>query len=695
MNFSGGAYATSAPGIGAVYSSATTVAGDLAFYNYGGVANSRNEVMRIRSGFVGINTTNPLAGLQIEKYGSKFDSDSQYNQPSGNVFFSATGTIANQDNWIGIRGSYNSSSGSSNLLLQANYRDVNSQAGHYISSKATNFGAADFIIGKLVTSTSVSTPPTLVPQLYITSGGNVGIGTTSPTGLLHLFGTDPAFRIQNSGTGNMQFGQWDGTNNRIQSSGRDFLLTQTDSFNMLFHTNSTERMRITSGGGVGIGATSMWNNEILSVQRSSNGTLSTVPALLRLTNQGSGRVAKLLMTDSAIIDGIICMVPVNSTDSYFSLGFAGYSESGLVVRSNGNVGIGNTSPSSPLSFTNTTGNKIDFYNDGVNRYTAQINGGELRFYTSSTADVVSLYAGNVIGLVNRNGSIGVGTATPATNFNVVKSDNGGEGFARFEANNRTQYVEIGWNSINQWAVTPTNALFAFQINGTERMRITNGGFLGINTSSPQDRLDVNGSIRFRGNTPNFTAILDNAVLDYVPTSIFATDPCIRMAAIGTASVGADIRFLTGTSTTIAERMRISSSGNVGINGTTSSYTFYVNGTSLFGAITVGSLGTGTVYSNAGFLTNTNPSDRKLKTNIIPLTYGLADILKLNPVSYNWKDGTNGKQFGFIAQEVQEIMPDAVKDGEYLGLEKDAIYSALVNSVKELNKEIELLKSQIK
>jgi hypothetical protein len=401
------------------------------------------------------------------------------------------------------------------------------------------------------------------------------------------------------------------------------------------------------------------------------------------------------MTDSAIIDGIICMVPVNSTDSYFSLGFAGYSESGLVVRSNGNVGIGNTSPSSPLSFTNTTGNKIDFYNDGVNRYTAQINGGELRFYTSSTADVVSLYAGNVIGLVNRNGSIGVGTATPATNFNVVKSDNGGEGFARFEANNRTQYVEIGWNSINQWAVTPTNALFAFQINGTERMRITNGGFLGINTSSPQDRLDVNGSIRFRGNTPNFTAILDNAVLDYVPTSIFATDPCIRMAAIGTASVGADIRFLTGTSTTIAERMRISSSGNVGINGTTSSYTFYVNGTSLFGAITVGSLGTGTVYSNAGFLTNTNPSDRKLKTNIIPLTYGLADILKLNPVSYNWKDGTNGKQFGFIAQEVQEIMPDAVKDGEYLGLEKDAIYSALVNSVKELNKEIELLKSQIK
>ena len=42
------------------------------------------------------------------------------------------------------------------------------------------------------------------------------------------------------------------------------------------------------------------------ISKKSDGTLSTVPALLRLTNQGSGRVAKLLMTDSAIIDGIIC-----------------------------------------------------------------------------------------------------------------------------------------------------------------------------------------------------------------------------------------------------------------------------------------------------------------------------------------------------------------------------------------------------
>jgi hypothetical protein len=114
------------------------------------------------------------------------------------------------------------------------------------------------------------------------------------------------------------------------------------------------------------------------------------------------------------------------------------------------------------------------------------------------------------------------------------------------------------------------------------------------------------------------------------------------------------------------------------------------------------LGTGTVYSNAGFLTNTNPSDERLKENIDDLGYGLAEILQLRPVTYNWINDTanQGKQFGFIAQEVQEIMPDLIneftitEDEEEvvrLGLDKEAIFVAMVNAIKELKAEIEILK----
>jgi hypothetical protein len=167
-------------------------------------------------------------------------------------------------------------------------------------------------------------------------------------------------------------------------------------------------------------------------------------------------------------------------------------------------------------------------------------------------------------------------------------------------------------------------------------------------------------------------------------------------------------------TNATERMRITSGGNVYIGltssgsnkfavsagGTTSD--LYVNSSGGIGSY---SFGTGTVYANGGILTMTNPSDRRLKKDIKEISYGLSDILKLQPVSYTWIDDSvnQGMQFGFIAQDVQSVMPDAVKEfGEekYLGLEKDAIYVTLVAAIQELSadltsakQEIELLKAK--
>jgi hypothetical protein len=216
------------------------------------------------------------------------------------------------------------------------------------------------------------------------------------------------------------------------------------------------------------------------------------------------------------------------------------------------------------------------------------------------------------------------------------------------------------------------------------MTILPNGNVGIGTTSPTQKLEiVGGEIKAgrvdssnEGGQVSFGRASDNATAWYIDAYGSTSSPELRFVDVSNSAV----------------RMTITGS-NVGINSTAPGYTLDVNGTARFGAVIVGSLGTGTVYSNGGTLTNTNPSDRNLKENIAPLTYGLSNILQLNPVSYNWKDGTNGKQFGFIAQEVQEVMPDAVKEGEYLGLEKDAIYSALVNAIKELKAEIDILKQK--
>lgn len=74
-----------------------------------------------------------------------------------------------------------------------------------------------------------------------------------------------------------------------------------------------------------------------------------------------------------------------------------------------------------------------------------------------------------------------------------------------------------------------------------------------------------------------------------------------------------------------------------------------------------SLGTGTVYSNGGVLTNTNPSYSAWKDNVETLDIALDKVLQLRPVSYTWKKdivGSTGEiEYGFLADEVEKVIPE--------------------------------------
>jgi len=66
------------------------------------------------------------------------------------------------------------------------------------------------------------------------------------------------------------------------------------------------------------------------------------------------------------------------------------------------------------------------------------------------------------------------------------------------------------------------------------------------------------------------------------------------------------------------------------------------------------------------------SDTRLKRDIQPLTYGLNDLMKLRPVSYQWKDAPAGDRphIGFLAQELQTVLPEVVHDREWVADEND-------------------------
>ena len=100
--------------------------------------------------------------------------------------------------------------------------------------------------------------------------------------------------------------------------------------------------------------------------------------------------------------------------------------------------------------------------------------------------------------------------------------------------------------------------------------------------------------------------------------------------------------------------------------------------------------------NAGGATAwTNESDRRLKKNITPITDGLKIVKGLEGVRFEWKDGREpGVRVGFIAQNVEKVLPEVVYPGEPYAMQSSQITAVLVEAVKEQQKQIESQQKQI-
>jgi hypothetical protein len=236
-----------------------------------------------------------------------------------------------------------------------------------------------------------------------------------------------------------------------------------------------------------------------------------------------------------------------------------------------------------------------------------------------------------------------------------------------------------------------SGILNIQTNETTAISIDASQRIGIGTTSPSNILDIvsasNPTIRITDTTNNcYTELNATDTVGYVGTAsnhafAFTTNNTERMRIntagkllIGTTTVG-------GLGTTIGGNQ----GDNFWISNTSSSsgynhVQFKINGTDVGQIQTSGS---STAYQTS--------SDYRLKENITPMTGALAKVAQLKPVTYKWKlDGSDGQ--GFIAHELQEIVPDCVggtKDAvdeegnpKYQGIDTSFLVATLTAAIQE-------------
>tara|TARA_X000001388_G_scaffold4590_2_gene3142 strand:+ start:3765 stop:10055 length:6291 start_codon:yes stop_codon:yes gene_type:complete len=153
-------------------------------------------------------------------------------------------------------------------------------------------------------------------------------------------------------------------------------------------------------------------------------------------------------------------------------------------------------------------------------------------------------------------------------------------------------------------------------------------------------------------------------------STFAQGALIRAYAEGADSgsnVATNVRFFTNTGSAVTEAMRIESDQDVHFDQDVIAF-------------------------------STTPSDKRLKKNIKDIDYGLDAVMKLSPKEYDWKKDDR-HDIGFIAQEVEKVIPEIVKDKKHFDkqiktLDYEKLTAVLIKAVQEQQQQINKLEEKL-
>ena len=304
--------------------------------------------------------------------------------------------------------------------------------------------------------------------------------------------------------------------------------------------------------------------------------------------------------------------------------------------------------------------------------------------------------------IDSSGNVGIGITNPDQKLHVRKGDAGGVDSQSSSVitlensdnatlqflcpNNKSAQLRFGDvqdNGVGYIDYDHNQNRMSFATNGPEKMRIDSSGNVGIGTTSPVRRLHLNGSdsdtvqLHITNSTTGTTSndgisfalgsdeslIINQRESNHISLKT-ADEERIRIDADGLTSIG--------TTTTANARLfvnpNVDSSTQRGITISGRKDVYDVIALNFVHATNNSSAGSVTFTTTAAVAYNTT-SDYRLKQDVVTLTDSITKLKQLNPVHFKWKDMPSVETDGFLAHEVQTVVPSAIT-GEKDALDKN-------------------------